>query len=125
MGDKYLFTLYLDYEKERLNLLVYDKYYNVIDNNSYWPFEVLKKKFNKRPKYIFWLKAWSKTENKTNYFKYYDYSLGKLIDFPQFLKLIKEGIISVTINFDSHKPENQKINFEIEEYEIAKLYPKL
>ena len=82
--------------------------------------------------YLFLIKAWDKLEDKTKYYKYYDYSIYKKVSFKEFLDLLEEGTIRVTFRIDIYK-KGSKIgeiidkgtSFEIQEIELEKLFKKI
>ncbi len=127
-----LFKLSVNYSKSKIFLEIFNKDYVLVDCKSYWNFKTLEASYNKRAKYLFLVRAWEKKENKTRMYKYYDYSLYKLVDFKEFLNLIEEGVVRVTfrVNIFKKGPKEGKIcdkgtSFEIQELDLNKLYKKV
>ncbi len=127
-----LFRLKVDYDKEKIYLLILEKDFALIDDKAYWDFADLEKKYKRRKKYLFIIKAWEKREQDKVFYKYYDYYVLKLKDFKEFLKLLEQGIIRVNFKIDVHKKgpkvgdiDDKGTTFEVEELDLEKLYEKI
>ena len=130
--SNYLLKLKVNYEDERIYLYIYDKNYNLIDKKTYWPFEILKKYYEGKAKYLFLVKTWDKFDKNINYYKYYDFNVYKLKDFKEFLKLIELGIIRITFRVNvfnrgetKGKIKDDGTSFEIQELDLLKNYDKI
>ena len=130
--SNYLLKLHVNYQDAKIYLQIYDKNYNLIDNKTYWSFDMLQKYYTKKAKYLILVKTWLKKENNINYYKYYDFSIYELKDFNDFLKLIDEGIIRITFRVNHNtKPNRQELikddgtSFELQEMDLLQLYTKI
>ena len=132
VGNRYLFKLVLDYEEQKLFLLITDKSMNFIEKKSYWTFDILKEKLNRKLQYMALVKAWPNKINGEDYYKYYDIDFYKLKDFNEFLKLIEDGTIRVTFKIGIFKKgeragelHDRGTSFEIQEIDMLKLFDKI
>ncbi len=105
---KYLAKLKIDYEKEKIRLVILNRNLEVIDEEASWSFDVLKEKLNRKLKYLALIEANSKYINHEEYFKYENINFYKLQDFDAFLKCIEEGIIKVTIKLGVFRTGKRK-----------------
>lgn len=132
VGNRYLFKLIVDYEEQKVFLLVTDKNMNFIEKKSYWTFEVLKEKLERKLQYMALVKAWPNTINGEEYYKYYDIDFYILKSFEDFLKLIEEGTVRVTFKIGIFKKgrrageiHDRGTSFEIQEIDMLKLFDKI
>ncbi len=130
--SNYLLKLFVSYEDKRIYLQIYDKNYVLIEQKTYWPFEMLKSFYEKKAKYLFLVKTWVKEEKNSKYYKYYDFSGYQLKTFEEFLKLVEEGIIRVNFRVNVYNKGYKKnqikddgTSFEIQEIDLLKLYDKI
>lgn len=126
---KHLFNLSVDYNNKIIRLNIYDLNKNLIENKISWSFELIKEKINLKIKNLAIIKADIKKENEKTYYKYYHISFYEIKGINEFIKLIEEGIISITFKISvdlSQKKfgemKNHGIGFDINEKEINKLY---
>lgn len=96
-NDKYYFKLYVDYEKERLSLAVYDLEYNLLDEASYIDFSSLKSRLEVKLSKMALIYASKKVINDANHFRYYKINIYQLKSFERFIKLIEEDIVKITL----------------------------
>ena len=69
VGLFYSFRLKVDRERERLLLLVYDWNQVLIDDTTYWDFDILKEKLIRKVNVMAVIKAWPNRINGVEYFK--------------------------------------------------------
>lgn len=129
VGGRFLFKLEVDYEKEKVFLLVMDKNRYLLEKKSYWEFSVLKEKLERKIKYLALVKAWPNTINGEEYYKYYDIDFYHLKNFEEFLKLIEDGTIRITFKIGIFKKgvragelHDRGTGFEIQEIDMPKLF---
>lgn len=132
IGGRFLFKLVVDYEEQKVFLLITDKNMNFIEKKSYWTFEVLKEKLERKLQYMALVKTWPNTINDEEYYKYYDIDFYKLKSFKEFLKLIEDGTIRVTFKIGIFKKgrrageiHDRGTSFEIQEIDMLKLFDKI
>lgn len=133
VGTRFLFKLQIDYQEEKIYLVISDRSYNVIEKKVYWTFEDIKIKINHKFKYLILLKVWKKIEKDKEWYKYYDIEFYKLKDFYMFLKLIEDGTIRITFKVAPNKNTSfhpkQVVDhgtcFEIQTLDMEKLYNKI
>lgn len=132
---KYSFKLELDWEKEKVNLLIYhnwDKYH--VKNNMSWSFKELELRLNKKLSYLALIHYDRYTDPKTKeiYFKYLDIAIYKLKSFTEFLELLDKGIIKVELKMFKYKEgpnkgyfRNKETTFVIDEENIKYLFDRI
>lgn len=96
IGKKWKFKLDVDYIERKVYLAVYDNNNVIIDRQSYWSFELLKRRLETKLNYLAFVSAKRNFFHNKVYFLYYDAKLLKLKDFETFLFLLEKGIIRVS-----------------------------
>ena len=126
---KYKFTLKIDYNKKILSLIIKDFQNNIVDTNTYWSFDLLKECLKRKLTYLAVILARSKYIDGIEYFQYCKMVIYKNVVFEKFLKLLKEGKISVNFNISVYtgtyrygKPHNHGTSFNIYGDCIKELY---
>lgn len=129
VGYNFFFELKADKQKEKLYLIIYDKFGNLIENKVYWDFDILKEKLYRKLKYLALIKAYSKKSNNKKYFKYFSMKFFSLKGFDEFIYLIEQGIIRITFkigifrdNLKKGKIHDHGTSFCIQEKDLDKLY---
>ena len=129
VGLNFFFELKVDKEKCKIFLIIYNKYGDIIEDNVYWDFDILKEKLYRKLQYLAYIKALKKKINYEKYFKYYEMKIYKLKNFETFIKLLDEGIIRISIKIGVFRDEKKlgKIHdhgtsFGIQEENLDKLY---
>lgn len=133
VGGRFQFKLEINYEEEKVYLVVSNRNFTVIEKKVYWTFEDLQKRVDHKFKYLVILKVWSKKIEEQDWYKYYDIEFFKLKDFYMFLKLIEDGTIRVTFKVTINKNKSYHprqvtdhgTSFEIQDLDIEKLYNKI
>lgn len=93
----------IDKDKEKVYLLAKNKLNQNIDLHTSWSFKMLEERLDLKLKHLAIVKAQSKKENKTEYFKYDKIYFYKLKDFNTLIKLIECGKINITFMIGLHK----------------------
>lgn len=132
VGNRFLFKLAIDYEKQKIFLLVTDRNMNLIEKKAYWEFAVLREKLERKVQYLALVKAWPNTINGEDYYKYYDIDFYHLKGFADFIYLIEDGTIRVTFKigiyrkgFKAGQIHDRGTTFDIQEIDMPKLYDKI
>lgn len=132
VGTKYLFKLFINYEEEKIYLKITDKNFIFVEQQIYWPFSLIKSKLNHKTKYLALIKAWSKEENNQEYYKYYDWEFYQSKSFSDFLKLLANGTIRITLKINTYNNGKRKgelhdcgTRFEIQEIDYNQLLDKI
>ena len=126
--NRYFFNLEINYEEERLYLIVKDINYNVIEKSAYWSFADIKEKLDGKLKYLGFVHAYSKKELGKEYFKYFRLECYKMRNFEKFLELIEKNIICVSFTTSPVKygPSTGKSKascyFRIGKFDLNKLF---
>lgn len=107
VGLWYYFQLKVDYEQEKLFLLVYDYQKKLIDDSTYWDFDILKEKIERKLQVLALVKAWPNRINHIEYFKYYKMNIYLLRDFNYFIRAIDKGIIKLSLKIGSYDDDKK------------------
>ena len=132
IARRFSFQLKVDYEKEKIYLVVKDRNGNLLENDTYWDFNTIQEKLERKMKVLAFIKAWSKQINGVDYYKYYDIKFYQLKGFEEFLKLIEQGFIRITFKIGVVRQEERMgemhdrgTGFEIEETNLSKLFTSI
>lgn len=123
----YNFKLFVDFYNMQI---VLKSYYNdkFIEDVCYWDFKTLERKLKIKLKYLALVHAYPYRIKGKLYYKYLKMSTYKLKDFFEFLQLIKEDKIFVTIYLkgdDTGLKENHGVAFRIKNEFLEELFTKL
>lgn len=102
IANKYIFKIKVNEESDKLELIIYDKSFNIIDNSIYWNLKQIKERLITKLSYLAIIKGYPYKKNNAVYYKYTNLSIYKLKDFKMFLKLIKEDKITIVFNIGVH-----------------------
>ena len=94
----YKAQLYINAKAEIVELIIYNKNNELVDDKSSWSFALLKEKLERKLSYLAYVEADSKFINGKKYFKYNTITFYKLRDFNVFLSLLKKGKINITFS---------------------------
>lgn len=126
------FSLKLDYAKNRLIFLVFNKQKELIDDSSFWELSKIENVLLRKMKTLALINANQKIINKQKFFWYYDIKIYELIGFEKFLELLENGKISITFSIDFFKSgkrigkfHDHGTNFGIYIKDIEKLFKKI
>lgn len=127
----YKFSLKIDHNERAVFLVIKDLNNNVVDMETCWSFDLLQECLERKLKYLAVIKAYSKFENETEYFKYSKMTFYKNVIFEQFIKLLEQGKIFVNFKIGVFSgeyrfghPHNRGTGFTIYEENIKYLYEK-
>lgn len=85
IGLNFFLELKEDKPNQKLYLIIYNKNKEIIENEVYWDFDILKEKLYRKLKYLAYIKAKKKKINNKKYFKYYEMKIYKLRNFETFI----------------------------------------
>lgn len=129
IGNNLYFKLNVYRKDKKITLSVYDKWNNKIEEKTYWDFDVLEEKLNRKLTYLALISVEKKIVNGRSFFKYNTLNMYKLRGFDYFIDLIEKGFIKVTFKIGIFRDEKRlgKIHdrgtaFSIEEKNINKLF---
>lgn len=101
--ENFHFSLHTDKEKKQLKLLVFNQYYELIDDKTAWSFDLLIEKIERKLTNLAIIEADRKKINGIKYFKYNNINFYKFKNFDTFLSLIKNGDIGVSFKIGVYK----------------------
>ena len=131
-GVKYQYKLDIDKMEEKVYLCVYNQQGKLLERKVYWTYKILESKLLSKLSYLSIINVWPNKKDGWNYFKYYKISFFKLKGFSQFMKLLENGTIKLSLKIDIYLNENNygKVydhgcGFAIQEKDIIKLFDKI
>lgn len=126
---QYMFKLYVNRNEKKIYLNVYNKTSKLVDEETFWSFELLKEKLLRKLQLLAVVEALYKRNHNDDYYHYNCISFYKLKDFKTFIDLIEKGFIRVTFKvgvFRSGKRykemHDRGTGFEIREEDLKELY---
>lgn len=125
----YYFKLSVNNNEKKIDLLIYNENWIIIDKSIGWTFENIFNKFERKMKYLCFIKAISKKINHINYYKFIDSSLFKLKNFNELIYQITTGNIMILINIGMYKSGNNYgkpyyhgMSFNISKHKLNNIY---
>ena len=94
--NRYFFNLEVNREEEKIQLIIRDINYNVLNDSTFWFFDDIREKLRYKLNFLAFVHAKSKKQNGEEYFKYFKIEFYILKNFDLFLKLIEQNVISVS-----------------------------
>lgn len=91
------------FEEKKIYLLVCDNFGNLIDKQSYWSFDLLKSKLERKLSYLALVSAKRSFAGEKEFFYYYDIKFMKLKSFEEFLRLLELGKISIYFKYGVYR----------------------
>ena len=126
--NRYFFNLDINYEDQKIYLIIRDIDNNVIDNYAYWSFDDIKEKLNGKLHYLGFIHAFSKKELGNEYFKYFKLECYEIKNLDTFLALVEKNIICVSITTSPVKygpsmgKNKASCYFRIGKFDLDKLF---
>lgn len=102
VGIFYYFNLKVDRPNKKLILQVYNKQKVLIDENTYWNFDILQEKLLRKLSILAVVKAWPNRINGVEYFKYYKMNIYILKNFQKFIDMLETGTIAVEFRIGNY-----------------------
>ncbi len=135
IGNGIYAKLNVDYNKKVVHLYFYDKNETLIDDNTFWSFDLLKEKLLRKDKYLILAYAKRKyiyDEKPTELFNYYKYHFYIFKSFENFLEELEKGIIRVKIGISFYRTADKfgdmnyhGTNFCIDEDKMENIFEKI
>ena len=123
------FKLKVDRKNEKLVLEIYDYNDVLVDDATYWDFDILEEKLLRKLQFLAVISAWTNYKDNVEYFKYYKMEMYNLKGFNSFIDMIECGKIEVVIKIDSYVDEKRYgqvdssgISFAIKEEYLLDLF---
>ena len=131
--NKYIMRLKINREEEKIELIVLNSSYEVIDYDIFWSFSLIKERLETKLKTLALIKGYPYKRNNEKNYKYTNLSIYKLKDFEGFLKMLEEGKAYITFNIGTHTSKERygqiydrgtafKINSNYIDYLFKKIY---
>lgn len=132
LPNGYKLMLYVNYKLRIVELIIYDKHNNLIDDKTSWSFDLLKEKLYRKLCYLAFIEADSKYENGLKYHKYNHIYFYQLKNFETFIKLLDKGKIKIVFQVGIKKSGpnfGEKYDhgtaFVISKYDLHYLFNKI
>ena len=132
VANRYLFKLKIEKNEQKIYLIIHDKNMKLLEKYVYWDFNTIKEKLERKLKYLALVKAWPKSINGIDYYKYYNIQFYQLKNFDSFLKLMEQGMIRITFKIGVFREgvrtgeiHDRGTSFEIQELNFEKLFNKI
>lgn len=132
VDDKYKFKLEVDENAEKLYLCVYDLNDELIERESFVYLKTIEEHLTLKLNRLAVIYASTKKEDGEKYFRYYKIDIYNLIGFERFLRLLKFGVIEVSLisrisksGVDAGRYRNKNLVFSIKKNNIEKLFDKI
>lgn len=126
------FNLYVDKNQQKIVFQVYNNKNELIDNSSFWTYDLLKEKLIRKLKYLAVIDVITKQENGKTLYKYGSTSFYRLKSFETFIELVEKGLIRVTFTIGVFKKgkrfgevHNHGTGFSIQTNKISELFEKI
>lgn len=124
--------IFVNYQQQKVDLIVYNDKKQNININVSWSFNWLKERLMLKLQYLAIVRAFSRITNNEGYYYYHKINFYRLKDFDIFIKLIEEGIISITFKIGFYKSGRRKgqiydhgTDFSIDIKDIHYLYDEI
>ncbi len=124
----YFVCLEVNYQEKNIYLNFFNEE-KLIDNQTFWSFDLLKEKIELKLNYLALIKAYYKEINNIDHYRYAFLTIYKKIDFNKFLQAIKNGYITIKFNINIYstgknagKIHNHGTEFIINELYLKELY---
>jgi hypothetical protein len=129
IGSIYSYKLRVDRKDKKIYLTIYNKKGNIIDEDTYWTFNLLEEKLLRKLQLLAVIDVLYKKENVNDYYCYNDVTFYKLRGFETFIDLVEKGFIRVTFKISIFRSGNRYKEmhdhgtcFEIKEENLKRLY---
>lgn len=129
VGIWYYFKLEVDRINQQIRLNIYDIKKNLIDNSTYWDFDILKEKIQRKLQILAIVKAWTNYKNGIEYFKYDKMNIYIFKDFDNFITALEKGEVKIKLTIGNYYDNKRYgmvhshgVGFCIREENILKIY---
>ena len=133
IGNRFYFQLKVCRVKQKIILMIYNLKGELLEDDVYWDFDIIKEKIERKLSVLAFIKAYSKKSkiDRYEYFKYNSIEFYFLKNFDTFINCIEHGIIRVNFKLNIRtsgntigKIHDHGTSFDILERDIPKLYKK-
>ena len=118
----FLWRLKVDYQEEKIKLLIMNRDFQIVEDDIYWSFDEIKKRLYTKLNYLAIIKGYPYIINKEKYYKYVSLKIYKLKNFECFIELFEKGIIFISFNINK---DTRNIEFRINIDQIEKLFNRI
>ena len=112
IGLYYYYRLNVDTFNQKINIHIYNRKKELINNDIFWDFSTLKEKLLRKDKHLAIFTIEKYKENNIWYVKYNNLEIYTLKSFEEFINCIKNGIVSLTIKTGVNKSGYKKGEFK-------------
>lgn len=129
IGKNLFAKLKIDMIGEKITLLIFDIYGNLVDSDCSWSFEMIREKVLRKLQYLFLVYGESMVENNTTYYRYLKYYCYKLKSFDSFIEALRIGNMRITFKIGVYREGGKRgqindhgTSFDIKEDKIHSIY---
>ncbi len=126
------FNLVVDKKQEKIYFHIYNNKKELIDNNTFWTFDLLKEKLTRKLSYLAIIDVITKKDKDKTLYKYGKKEFYKLKSFEKFIELIEKGSIRISFSIGVFKSgkrlgdvHNHGTGFSIQTNKISDLFEKI
>ncbi len=132
IANRYIFKTKILHNENKLQLLIYDKNFNLIDDSIYWNLKDIETRLFTKLQYLAIIKGYPYKRCNKTYYKYTNLDIYKLKGFDAFLRLLNEDAIFIMFNIGMHKSAerygqicDRGTAFRLQLCSIEKLFDKI
>lgn len=132
IAKKYIFKTKVNRLEDKLELIILDTNYNVINNDIYWNLSDIKTRLFTKINYLAYVKGYPYKKNNEIYYKYTNLYIYKLKTFEDFINLLEKDLIYITFNISMFNTKDRKNQihdrgtaFKLRNTCILKLFDKI
>jgi hypothetical protein len=132
VGSRFFFKLMVDRINQKVFLYVLDRSGNLIDKTTFWSFELLKEKLQRKMQILAIVDASYKKERNEVFYRYENIRFYKLKGFDFFIDAIEQGAVRGTFKISTFRDgkrcgqiHDHGTSFDIDERKINYLYDLL
>jgi len=102
IANRYIFKTIINAAENKLQLLIYNKDFQLIDDSIFWNLDRIEERLFKKLEYLAIIKGYPYKRYGKTYYKYTNLSIYKLKNFETFLRLLNEDKIFLVFNIGFH-----------------------
>lgn len=132
IANKYIFKSIVDYQSQKIRIIILDINYNVIEKEIYWDFVALEQRLLDKLSYLAYINGYPYKIKNEIYYKYTSLEIYKLKGFKEFLRLVETDEIHITFNIGCvrqgeyyGKIQDRGTAFRIKKSAINKLFDRI
>lgn len=129
---KYFFRLVVNRKAKKIYIVIYDLFFRILDDKTFWTFELLEERINIKLKFLAICCNESIFFRGKKYFRYSNFEFFQIKNFNTFINLVESGVIWGNIrvsvfkgNYRYKQLHDHGCGFTIDFKDITKLYDRV